>query len=94
MNMNQLKVSVLIFVFSCLNFPSVGFSGESFVEKAEVKKNETLDSIKKVGRSAKDAGCKMLNGKLECAVKKMQSKVNNASDSVETKLKEEKNKND
>lgn len=51
-------------------------------------------SYKKGTRAAKDEVCEMVNGKMECVAKKVKHKMQNAADSVGTKVKDEKNKID
>lgn len=67
---------------------------ETTMEKVETKTNEMIDDTKSTYRSAKDKACEMVNGKMECAGKRIKSKVKNAVDKAETKAKELKNKVD
>ena len=64
---------------------------ETVTEKIETQTNKATDSVKKTYRSAKDKTCEMVNGKMECAVKKLKHKGQNAMDKVETKATEIKN---
>lgn len=46
---------------------------------------DTGKAIKKGGRAAADKTCEMINGKMECAAKKVKHKVQNAADEVKDK---------
>jgi hypothetical protein len=70
------------------------YSEETTVEKAQVVGNKALDATKRTYRSAKDKGCEMIHGKLECLGKKTAHKIDNASDRANSKSKEIKNKID
>jgi len=84
-----------IFVFgSLLNLGMNAASEETKVEKIETQKNKAMDSVKSSYRAAQEKGCEMMNGKLECAGKKIKNKVKDYSDKVQTKATEEKNKID
>ncbi len=80
-----LLMGVLAFAFST-------FAEETTMEKAETMKNKTADGAKKMGRKAKDEVCEMVNGKMECAVKKGVNKVKDGVDATGTKATEMKNK--
>lgn len=47
--------------------------------------NDTKKATKKAYRAAKDKTCEMVNGKMECAVKKAGNKIKNAGDEVKDK---------
>lgn len=70
------------------------FADESTLEKGETMKNKAVDSVKKTYRKGKNEVCEMINGKMECAIKKGVNKVKDAADAVGTKATEIKNKND
>ncbi len=72
----------------------LGFSAhaeETVTEKIETSANKAGDSIKKGYRSAKDKTCEMVNGKMECAGKKMKHKGQNMMDKAGTTGTEVKN---
>ena len=73
----------------CLAFTAQ--AEETVTEKIETQANKTTDAVKKTYRSAKDKTCEMVNGKMECAAKKLKHKGQNAMDKVETKATEVKN---
>jgi hypothetical protein len=47
---------------------------------------DTGKVIKKKARAAKDKGCEMVNGKMDCAAKKLKHKAQNAKDEVNDKV--------
>ena len=64
----------------------------AFAEKTKMEKmeEETIEAgrdgkrgVKKTYRAAKDSACEMINGKMNCAAKKMKHKIQNAADKVE-----------
>lgn len=67
---------------------------ETTTEKMGTAANEAADDVKGAAREAKDKGCEMIHGKMECAGKRMKSKAKNLGDKAETKAKEVKNKVD
>lgn len=73
----------------CLSFSAQ--AEETVTEKIETSANKTADAVKKTYRSAKDKTCEMVNGKMECAAKKLKHTGQNAMDKVETKATEVKN---
>jgi len=52
-------------------------------EKAEEAVNDTGRAVKKGARSVKDKTCELVNGKMECAGKKLKNKAKNTVDKVE-----------
>jgi hypothetical protein len=67
---------------------------ETKLEKVETMANKTADSVRQTYRSAKDKGCEMVNGKMECAGKKIKNSARNLKDKIETSAEEAKNKVD
>jgi len=51
-------------------------------EKVQEAAEDTAKGAKKMGRAASDKACEMVNGKLECAGKKMVNKAKNAKDEI------------
>lgn len=54
-------------------------------EKAGEVVDDAAKNAKKMGRAAKDKGCEMINGKLECLGKKAKHKMQNVGDEVKDK---------
>lgn len=67
---------------------------ESVVEKGATTMNKAGDSVKETYRDAKDKGCEMINGKLQCLGKKISNKGKTLKDKTETKAEEIKDKVD
>jgi hypothetical protein len=67
---------------------------ETKLEKVEASANKATDSVARTYRSAKDKACEMVNGKLECATKKIKNSAKNLKDKIETTASEVKNKVD
>lgn len=65
---------------------------ETTMQKAGTAGSETSDAVKKGYRSAKDAACPLVNGKIVCAEKKFKNTARNISDGAKTKLEEQKRK--
>lgn len=87
--LNQLIVTLSLILFS-----SFAQAEETNMEKVETGANHAADSVKETYRDTKDKACEMVNGKLECAGKKMKNKAKNLKDKTETKATELKNKID
>lgn len=68
---------------------TVGEKIESGYEKAKDSTKEayedTKKATKKAYRSVKDKTCEMVNGKMECAVKKVGNSIKNGTDEVKDK---------
>lgn len=77
-----------------LGFGYTAHAEETKMERAETAKDKTVDASKATYRDAKGKLCEMVNGKLDCAVKKVQSKLKTAADKAKTKATEAKNKAD
>lgn len=69
-------------------------ANETTGEKIQTGANKAADKTKEVYRNAKGELCELINGKMECAAKRLKYKAQNAADSAETKAKEIKNKVD
>lgn len=54
-------------------------------EKVGEAMEDTAKGAKKMGRAASDKACEMINGKLECAGKKLVHKAKNAKDEIKDK---------
>jgi len=75
--------------------------GVSYVHAEETASEKSADSARDMKRKTKkgvhkmeDKGCEMVNGKMECAGKKMKHKANEAVDATKDEAKELKNKAD
>lgn len=85
------KKMLLVASILCLGVVFNAQAEETVTEKIETQGNKTADAVKKTYRSAKDKTCEMVNGKMECAAKKLKHTGQNAMDKVETKSTEVKN---
>ncbi len=56
---------------------------ETVKQKAEETMNDAKRSAKKAARDAKDKTCELVNGKMECAAKKVKHSIQNGADKVE-----------
>jgi type II secretory pathway pseudopilin PulG len=56
------------------------FAEDSVKQDVKEAAQDTGKAMKKAGRKVKDETCEMVNGKMECAAKKMKHKVQNAAD--------------
>jgi len=45
--------------------------------------NDTKRGVKKAARAAEDKTCELVNGKMECAAKKVKHSIQNGADKVE-----------
>jgi hypothetical protein len=88
------KMNKSFFIAAIFSLSLLANAEETNLEKAETVKNHAVDNVKEGYRGAKDKGCKMINGKMDCAVKKFKNKVKNQSDKVKTDAKELQNKVD
>lgn len=91
---NAIKLMSAFALTGLVSLSHFSFAEETVIEKAETVKNKSGDAVKKGYRNVKDKTCEMINGKLDCTMKKVGNKINNATDDVKTKATEEKNKND
>jgi hypothetical protein len=74
-----------------LSLLAVGFSGptqyaladDTVKEKAEEAASDTKRASKKAIRTVKDKTCKMINGKMECAAKKVKNVILDGTDKIE-----------
>jgi hypothetical protein len=70
------------------------YAEETNLEKVETATNKSVDSIKSSYREAKDKACETINGKLQCAGKKLKNGALNLMDKAKTSAKEAKKKVD
>lgn len=63
---------------------SAAYAAEKTVkEEAKETWNDTKRGTKKAVREVKDKTCEMVNGKMECAAKKVKHSIQNGTDKVE-----------
>ena len=92
--MNKNKDLLLIFVILTSAHLQFANAKESTLEKAETVKNKSVDSVKSTYRKVDDKVCEMINGKMNCVMKKVKNKVKNTTDKLDTKATETINKVD
>ncbi|MBC7742271.1 MAG: hypothetical protein H7061_08740 [Bdellovibrionaceae bacterium] len=63
---------------------------ETVGEKVSEAGSDMKKSIKKGARNVKDKTCEMVNGKMECAAKKIGHKLQNAGDEISDKANDHK----
>jgi len=86
-------ISVLVLAMT-LGTASMSHAEETTLEKAQTVGNESVDGVKKGYRKAKNKACETINGKLECAGKKVKNGAKNLGDKAETTAEEVENKVD
>ena len=59
------------------------YADKTVKEKAKETMNDAKRGANKAARSAKDETCELVNGKMECAAKKVKHKIQNGADTVE-----------
>ncbi|MGE3759369.1 MAG: hypothetical protein AB7H97_16520 [Pseudobdellovibrionaceae bacterium] len=90
--MNSIKWTEIFLLSVTMLFGIASFSNadESRTEKAvESTKEAGRDlkkNTKKAWRNTKDEACEMVNGKMECAGKKVKHKIQNGVDEVKDKV--------
>lgn len=62
---------------------AVSMADETVKEKAHEAAHDTKRAAKKTARKVKDKTCEMVNGKMECAGKKIKHSAQNAGDKIE-----------
>ncbi|MCB0351646.1 MAG: hypothetical protein KDD38_10715 [Bdellovibrionales bacterium] len=92
--MKKYNLLTLSLFSAALIFSSNAIAEETTAEKAQTATNKTVNAVKKTYRNAKGEICEMIDGKANCAVKKVVNKIKNTADSIETTAKEAKNKAD
>jgi len=94
--MNKIyKKQIIATVFALgLVLSTIAQAEETVVEKTQAVGTKALNKVKKGARAASDEVCETINGKVQCVAKKMKHKAQNAADSIEAKVKEEKEKID
>jgi len=62
---------------------SAAHADDTVKEKASEAANDTKRGVKKGARAVQDKTCEMVNGKMECAAKKVKHSIQNGADNVE-----------
>lgn len=79
-----MKSKVLLALMVCsFTAAPFAFADETVGEKTHEAVQDAKRGTKKAWRNAKDSACEMVNGKMECAGKKIKNKAKNAADKVE-----------
>ena len=92
--MKMLHLPVLSIIALSTVFSPLSYSVQTIEEKAETKRNENTDLIKKTYRNIDNEICEVINGKIKCIGKKISNKTKDFVDKTKTKSKEIKNKID
>jgi hypothetical protein len=71
--------------------PATVLAEETTTEKVKEQGRDVKKGLKKMARKAEDKVCETVNGKLECAAKKVKHGVENAADEVKDKADDVKN---
>ena len=69
-----------------LGFASFSNAEETVKDKTVEAGKDLKKNAKQAGRNVKDEACEMVNGKMECAGKKIKHKTQNAVDEVKDKV--------
>lgn len=77
------KMIFSLFCAGLIAAPSISIADDTVGEKVEEAANDTGRAIKKTARKAKNKTCEMVNGKMECAAKKVKNSAKNVGDKVD-----------
>lgn len=80
--MLKLSFLFLILASNSLSVKSV-FAEETFVENVKESGSDAQRSMKKNYRNVKDKTCELVNGKMECTLKKIKHNMENINDKME-----------
>ncbi|MCF8059915.1 MAG: hypothetical protein K9K67_11500 [Bacteriovoracaceae bacterium] len=69
-----------ILIFTSLTLFSCSKSDKTIMEKVETKSEEISDSVNEAYKDAKDEICEMIDGKLQCTKKRIESDVKDLVD--------------
>lgn len=80
-----MKFKVLALCLSLLSVSVINnaFADETATETVKEAANDTKRGAKKAVREVQDKSCEMVNGKMNCAVKKVKHSIQNGADNVE-----------
>ena len=85
MKFNLKVLPLALLTFAGINILSVNqaVSEETLTEKTKELGRDVNRGTKKAVRKVKDETCEMVNGKMECAAKKVKHSIQNTADDVE-----------
>lgn len=78
-----LPIAILTFAGISIISVNNAMSEESLTEKTKELGRDVNRGTKKAVRKVKDETCEMVNGKMECAAKKVKHSIQNTADDVE-----------
>lgn len=91
---NLLTISILAITVGSLIVGISSYAVETNGEKVEAAADKVADGVKSTARNLEEKTCELINGKMKCAVKKINNRRKNATDKMGSKIKETKNKVD
>lgn len=78
------NLALVLALLGIISLPAFSEDKKSETKSEAVElKNDTVRGAKKAVRAVEDKACEMINGKMECAVKKIKNSAKNAGDQVE-----------
>ena len=85
MNFQTKLLTIALLVFTALNVVHVetAMSEETLAEKTKEAGRDVKRGTNKAVRKVKDETCELVNGKMECAAKKVKHSILNTTDKVE-----------
>lgn len=86
--MKASKIVFPIILATSFGFCTFAFGEESTTDKVNIMADRTSDATKRNYRAVKDKLCKIVDGKIQCAGKKMKNSMLNATDKAKTDAKE------
>ena len=91
--MKLMKWTEMVLLASSLavGYASFAHAEETMTEKAAETGRDIKKGAKKAGRAVSDEACEMVNGKMECAGKKLKHKAQNVGDEIKDKTDTDKN---
>lgn len=78
--------AILLSLSLMLGFAAFSHADETVGEKVEEGAKDMKKGAKKAWRNTKDETCEWINGKMECAGKKVKNKAKNVGDEVKDKV--------
>lgn len=83
MNLKSIMFLMAAIIMGVFTINLSARADDTMKEKASEAANDTGRAAKKAGRAVKDKTCEMVNGKMECAAKKVKHSIQNGADNVE-----------
>lgn len=77
-----MKFPFLFFIFSFFTL-NLALADETVKEKAQEAGNDTKRAAKNATREVEEKTCELINGKMECAIKKVKHPVQKSADKIE-----------